>query len=75
LVGGLLIIKPGIKEPNHDLAHDIINGCFRKGLMMFAPVGVGGGCVKIAPPLCITEDALLEGCAIIRETMRDLISK
>jgi 4-aminobutyrate aminotransferase-like enzyme len=42
---------------------------------MFAPVGVGGGCVKIAPPLCITEDALLEGCAIIRETMRDLISK
>ncbi len=73
LVGGLLIIKPGTKEPNHDLALDIIDGCFRRGLMMFAPVGVGGGCVKIAPPLCITEDALVEGCSVIRETMRELI--
>ena len=75
LVGGLIIIKPGTKEPNYDLAHEIINGCFRKGLMMFAPVGVGGGCVKIAPPLCITEEALLEGCSVIRETMRELIKK
>ena len=75
LVGGLLIIKPGTKEPNHDLAWEVINGCFRRGLLMFAPVGVGGGCVKIAPPLCIDEDSLLEGCAIIRETMRDLIIK
>jgi 4-aminobutyrate aminotransferase-like enzyme len=73
LVGGLLIIKPGTKEPNHDLALDIIDGCFRRGLMMFAPVGVGGGCVKIAPPLCITEDALVEGCSVICETMRELI--
>lgn len=71
LVGGLLIVKPATKEPNYELAWDIINICFRKGLLMFAPVGVDGGCVKIAPPLCITEDALLEGCGVIRQAIRE----
>jgi 4-aminobutyrate aminotransferase/(S)-3-amino-2-methylpropionate transaminase len=75
LVGGLLIIKPGTKEPNYELAWNIIDGCFRRGLLMFAPVGVGGGCVKIAPPLCINEEALLEGCGVIRETLRELVKK
>ncbi len=73
LVGGLLMIKPGTKDPNYDLAWNVINNCFRKGLMMFAPVGVGGGCVKIAPPLCITEEALLEGCSIIRESIAQAV--
>jgi 4-aminobutyrate aminotransferase/(S)-3-amino-2-methylpropionate transaminase len=75
LVGGLVIIKPGTKEPNHKLAWDIVNACFRRGLLMFAPVGVGGGCVKIAPPLCIKKEALLEGCGVIRETLSELFSK
>jgi 4-aminobutyrate aminotransferase / (S)-3-amino-2-methylpropionate transaminase / 5-aminovalerate transaminase len=73
LVGGILMIKPGTKEPNYDLAWDVINGCFRKGLLMFAPVGVGGGCVKLAPPLCMTEDALKEGLSVIRETIKESV--
>lgn len=73
LVGGLLMIKPGSKEPYYDLAWEIILNCFRKGLLMFAPVGVGGGCVKIAPPLCITEEALLEGCQIIHESIKEAL--
>ncbi|MHC4074166.1 MAG: aspartate aminotransferase family protein, partial [Planctomycetota bacterium] len=56
LVAGLLMVKKGTKEPDYELAWDVINLCFRKGLLMFAPVGVGGGCVKISPPLCITEE-------------------
>jgi len=72
LVGGLLAVRPGTKDPNYDLAWDVVNGCFRRGLLMFAPVGVGGGCIKIAPPLRITEEALLEGCAVLRETFREL---
>lgn len=75
LVGGLLMIKPGTKEPNYELAWDIINNCFRKGLLMFAPVGVGGGCVKIAPPLCITEEALIEGCQVLRESIKEALNK
>ena len=73
LVGGLLIVKKGTKEVNYELAWDIVNGCFRQGLLMFAPVGVGGGCVKIAPPLCITAEAVKEGCDVIRQTIKELI--
>lgn len=73
LVGGLLIIKPGTKEPDADLAWDIVNTCFRQGLLMFAPVGMGGGCVKIAPPLCIREEAVIEGCDVIRNTIKTLV--
>jgi len=73
LVGGLLMVKPGTKEPNYDLAWDVVNGCFRRGLLLFAPVGVGGGCVKIAPPLCINEEALVEGCSVIREALREAV--
>ncbi len=73
LVGGLLIVKKGTKDPDYDVAWSIINLCFRKGVIMFAPVGVGGGCVKIAPPLCITEEAVEEGCEVLRETVREVV--
>jgi 4-aminobutyrate aminotransferase / (S)-3-amino-2-methylpropionate transaminase / 5-aminovalerate transaminase len=73
LVGGLLMINPGTKEPNYDLAWEVINNCFRRALLMFAPVGIGGGCVKIAPPLCINEEALKEGCAVLREAITEAV--
>ncbi|HPS55142.1 MAG TPA: aspartate aminotransferase family protein [Sedimentisphaerales bacterium] len=72
LVGGLLAVNKGTKEPNYDLAWQVILRCYQKGLLMFAPVGIGGGCIKIAPPLCITEDALKEACSVIRETFKEL---
>ncbi len=72
LVGGLLMVKKGTKQPNYDLAWNVIYKCFHKGLLMFAPVGIGGGCVKIAPPLCINEEALVEGCNVIAETLGEL---
>ena len=69
LVAGLHIVKPGGKEPDGDLAWEIVYKCFRKGLLMFAPVGFGNATVKIAPPLCITKEAVIEGCAVIREAI------
>jgi 4-aminobutyrate aminotransferase/diaminobutyrate-pyruvate transaminase/4-aminobutyrate aminotransferase/(S)-3-amino-2-methylpropionate transaminase len=69
LVAGLHIVKPGGKEPDGDLAWEIVYKCFRKGLLMFAPVGFGSATVKIAPPLCITKEAVIEGCSIIREAI------
>ena len=53
--------KPGKKEPNHELAHDVIERCFHKGLLFFSPVGAWGQTVKIAPPLTITEEAVRGG--------------
>ncbi|MEJ2704687.1 MAG: aspartate aminotransferase family protein [Sedimentisphaerales bacterium] len=73
LVGGLLMVKKGTKDPDYDLAWDVVNLCFHKGLLLFAPVGVGGGCVKIAPPLCITAEAVEEGCEVLREAVGEAV--
>jgi 4-aminobutyrate aminotransferase/(S)-3-amino-2-methylpropionate transaminase len=70
MVGGLLMVKPGTKEPDYELAWDIVYNCFHKGLLLFSPVGVGGGCVKIAPPLCMPKEALVEGCQILHEVVK-----
>ncbi len=65
LVGGLQVVKPGTREPSHDLAFDIIERAFHRGLLLFAPVGAWGQTVKLAPPLCINKDALEEGLEIL----------
>jgi 4-aminobutyrate aminotransferase-like enzyme len=75
LVGGLQIIKPGKKEPNHDLAHAMIESCFHRGLLFFSPVGAWGQTVKIAPPLTITEEALREGLAVLAEAIAELTKR
>jgi 4-aminobutyrate aminotransferase-like enzyme len=68
LVGGLLMVKPGTdKAPDADAAQAINEKCFQMGLLMFAPVGLGGGCIKIAPPLITPEDALVEGLDVLEE--------
>jgi len=67
LVGGLQIVKRGRKEPDHDLAHSIIERSFHKGLLFFAPVGAWGQTVKVCPPLTIPREALEEGLAVLAE--------
>jgi 4-aminobutyrate aminotransferase-like enzyme len=67
LVAGIQVVKPGTRVPNPDLALAINLSCFHKGLLMFAPVGVAGECVKIAPPLTITEEALHESIGVLEE--------
>ena len=59
LVYGLLIVKPGTKEPDKPLATRIVQHAFEQGLLFFSPVG--GATVKIAPPLIITAEAVQEG--------------
>ena len=71
LVAGLHIVKPGGKEPDGNLAWEVVYKAWRKGLLMFAPVGFGGATVKIAPSLCISKDAVKEGCAVIRESIKE----
>jgi 4-aminobutyrate aminotransferase / (S)-3-amino-2-methylpropionate transaminase / 5-aminovalerate transaminase len=73
LVGGLQMIKPETKEPDHALAHRIIELCFYKGLLFFAPVGAWGQTVKIAPPLSINEEALTEGLGVLSEAVDEAV--
>ncbi len=72
LVAGLHMVYPGGREPNPDLAWEVVYRCYLKGLLMFAPVGFGGATVKIAPPLCITKEAVIEGCGVIREALEEI---
>jgi len=74
LVGGLQFTQPGKKEPNHDLAHAIIEKCYQKGLLFFAPVGAWGQTVKISPPLTITEEALREGIAVLGDAIAEVVA-
>lgn len=75
LVGGLLIVKPGTKEPDAQVALAINESCMQKGLLMFAPVGLGGGCIKIAPPLVTTKEALEEGITVLTEAIDEVMAK
>ena len=74
LVGGMQTVKRGQKEPDHDLAHSIIERCFHKGLLFFAPVGAWGQTVKISPPLTIPEEALREGLSVLAEATDEAVA-
>lgn len=74
LVAGMQIVKPGKKEPNHDLAHSIIERCYQKGLLLFAPVGAWGQTVKIAPPLTVPREALEEGLTVLAEATDEAVA-
>jgi 4-aminobutyrate aminotransferase / (S)-3-amino-2-methylpropionate transaminase / 5-aminovalerate transaminase len=70
LVAGMQAVKAGTKDPDHDLAHRIIEMCYQRGLLLFAPVGAWGQTVKIAPPLSIPREALEEGLTVLEEVTR-----
>ena len=67
-------VKPGTKEPDHDLAHAIIERCMWKGLLLFAPVGAWGQTVKIAPPLTVGQAPLEEGLAVLSEATDEAVA-
>jgi len=73
LVAGIQVVKSGTKEPDPDTATKINLKCIQKGLLMFAPVGVGGECLKIAPPLIIPEDALMESLQVFEEAIDEVL--
>jgi len=73
LVAGVQMTQPNRKEPDHALAHRIIELCFYKGLLFFAPVGAWGQTVKIAPPLTINAEAITEGLAVLSEAVEEAV--
>ncbi len=76
LVAGVACIKPGAnKEPHPDLAWDIVERCWHKGLLMFMPVGFGGATVKICPPLTISDDALAESLQVFEEAFAEVAAE
>ena len=74
LVAGLQIVKAGTNEPDPATAQQINEKCYQKGLLMFAPVGNAGQCVKISPPLITPQDALEEGIEVLRDVCDTVLS-
>lgn len=75
LVAGIQVVKPGSRTPDSDTALKINERCFHKGVLMFAPVGVGGECLKISPPLIITEEALIESLDVFGQACDEVLGK
>ncbi len=73
MVAGLGMVKPNSKEPDPDLAWEVVRGCVEKGLLMFSPVGSAGQTVKIAPPLCATAEQIREGVAVVAESIEEAL--
>ncbi len=73
LVAGLACVIPGTKEPDGDLAWDVVRRAVEKGVLMFSPVGYGGATIKICPPLVITEAAILDSLAGLEEAFAEAI--
>jgi 4-aminobutyrate aminotransferase-like enzyme len=71
LVAGLACVKPSSREPDGDLAFDVVRACLEKGVLMFSPVGLGSATVKIAPPLTITAEAIDESCDVLEEAFAE----
>ncbi|MDD4869701.1 MAG: aspartate aminotransferase family protein [Kiritimatiellae bacterium] len=73
LVAGIQVVKPGTKTPDPETAKAINLKCVHKGLLMFAPVGIAGECVKIAPPLIISKAALMESLETFEEAVDEVL--
>jgi 4-aminobutyrate aminotransferase-like enzyme len=73
LVAGIQMVKRGTRSPNPELAVKINIACFQKWLLMFAPVGIAGECLKIAPPLSIDEEALRESVGVFEEAVDQIL--
>ncbi|HTQ56120.1 MAG TPA: aminotransferase class III-fold pyridoxal phosphate-dependent enzyme [Bryobacteraceae bacterium] len=73
LVAGLACVLPGTKEPDGDLAWDVVRRAVEKGVLMFSPVGYGGATIKICPPLVITEAALLDSLHALEEAFAEAV--
>ena len=71
LIAGVRLVKPGTKEPDGEAAHRITQTLYERGVLTFAPVGPGGGTIKINPPLCIERSALEEALEVFSETVRE----
>mgnify|MGYP003440598397 CR=1 FL=1 len=71
----VIIVDTGTTEPNPDLAWEMVKRAVERGVMLFAPVGVGGCAIKINPPLVISEETALEGLALLEESLAAVLPR
>jgi 4-aminobutyrate aminotransferase/(S)-3-amino-2-methylpropionate transaminase len=67
LVGCVQFTQPGTTTPDAESAWQMVQRSIQRGVMLFAPVGVGGCAIKVNPPLSIGADALEEGLEVLEQ--------
>jgi len=72
LVGAVQFTYMDSTDPDPEPAWELVRRAIEQGVLLFAPVGVGGCAVKINPPLTIKEDALREGLGVLEEITASL---
>lgn len=73
LVLALQFVTPGTTTPDPELAFEVVTKAIQSGVMLFAPVGVGGGAIKVNPPLVVTEDILREGLDVLGRIVASVV--
>lgn len=72
LVAAIQFTQPGSTAPDPGTAWEAVRRAYQRGVMLFAPVGVGGCAIKLCPPLVINGEALREGLEVLREIAGEL---
>ncbi len=72
LVVALQFTEDGTTEPDPETAWQMVWKAVQRGVMLFAPVGVGGCAIKLNPPLCITEAQLTEALEVLEGVAKEL---
>ena len=70
MIASMVFKDPETGLPNSEFVSAIAEKCMRKGLLV---VHTGRESIKIGPPLVITDEALMEGIDVIRESILELL--
>jgi len=71
MIASIVFKDPVSGAPISEFVSSLAEKCLQKGLLV---VHTGRESTKIGPPLIITEDALLEGIGVIRESILELLN-
>ncbi len=74
LMIGVELVKSGTKEPNAAAASAILEKA-REGGLLVGKGGLNGNCLRIAPPLSLTEAEADEGIAILGKAIAEASAK
>lgn len=71
LISSIIFKDPITREPDGLIASKIAEKCYESGLLV---VHTGRESIKIGPPLTITDDALIEGVNVIKDSFLEILN-
>ena len=72
LLAAVHFYSPVTGKPDGPFTSEVALKCFQKGLLV---VHTGRESIKIGPPLTISDEALLEGVAVLSESVDEVVAK